>query len=60
MARQGEANGDIPGVDLIASMVPLGRAGTAADIAAACSYLCSDGGSYVTGQVIGVNGGMCI
>ncbi|ADP84991.1 SDR family NAD(P)-dependent oxidoreductase [Pseudofrankia inefficax] len=60
MARQGEANGDIPGVDLIASMVPLGRAGTAADIAAACSYLCSDGGSYVTGQVIGVNGGMYI
>ncbi|MBL7489614.1 SDR family oxidoreductase [Frankia sp. AgB1.9] len=60
MARKGEADGDIPGVDLIASMVPLGRAGTAADIAAACSYLCSDGGSYVTGQVIGVNGGMYI
>ncbi|OAA27698.1 dehydrogenase of unknown specificity, short-chain alcohol dehydrogenase like [Frankia sp. EI5c] len=60
MARQGEANGDIPGVDLIASMVPLGRAGTAADIAAACSFLCSEGGGYVTGQVIGVNGGMYI
>ena len=38
-------------------MVPLGRAGTPADIAAACSFLCSDGGSYITGQVIGVNGG---
>ena len=43
-----------------APMVPLGRAGTPADIAAACSFLCSDGGSYITGQVIGVNGGMYI
>ena len=36
------------------------RAGTPADIAAACAFLCSDGGSYITGQVIGVNGGMYI
>ena len=43
-----------------APMVPLGRAGTPADIAAACSFLCSEGGSYITGQVIGVNGGMYI
>jgi 2-hydroxycyclohexanecarboxyl-CoA dehydrogenase len=41
--------------------VPLGRAGTPADIAAACSYLCSDeGGSYITGQLLAVNGGMYI
>jgi 2-hydroxycyclohexanecarboxyl-CoA dehydrogenase len=60
MARQAEAAGDIPGVDVIAAMVPLRRAGTPADIAAACSFLCSDGGSYITGQVIGVNGGMYI
>ena len=58
MARQAEAAGDFPGVDVIAPMVPLGRAGTPADIAAACSFLCSDGGGYITGQVIGVNGGM--
>jgi len=60
MARQAEAAGDFPGVDVIAPMVPLGRAGTPADIAAACSFLCSDGGGYITGQVIGVNGGMYI
>jgi NAD(P)-dependent dehydrogenase (short-subunit alcohol dehydrogenase family) len=60
MARQAEAAGDFPGVDVIAPMVPLGRAGTPADIAAACSFLCSDGGSYITGQTIGVNGGMYI
>ena len=60
MARAAEAAGDFIGVDVVAPMVPLGRAGTPADIAAACSYLCSEGGSYVTGQVIGVNGGMYI
>jgi 2-hydroxycyclohexanecarboxyl-CoA dehydrogenase len=58
MARAAEAAGDFPGVDVIGPMVPLGRAGTPADIAAACSFLCSDGGSYITGQIIGVNGGM--
>jgi NAD(P)-dependent dehydrogenase (short-subunit alcohol dehydrogenase family) len=60
MARQAEFDGDFPGVDVVAPMVPLGRAGTPADIAAACSFLCSDDGSYITGQVIGVNGGMYI
>jgi len=60
MARNAEAAGDFPGVDVVGPMVPVGRAGTPEDIASACSYLCSDGGSYVTGQVIGVNGGMYI
>jgi 2-hydroxycyclohexanecarboxyl-CoA dehydrogenase len=60
MARQAEADGDFPGVDVVGPMVPLGRAGTPGDIAAACSFLCSDGGSYITGQIIGVNGGMYI
>ncbi len=60
MARGAEATGDFPGVDVVGPMVPLGRAGTPADIAAACSFLCSEGGSYITGQVIGVNGGMYI
>jgi NAD(P)-dependent dehydrogenase (short-subunit alcohol dehydrogenase family) len=60
MARNAEAAGDFPGVDVVGPMVPVGRAGTPADIAAACSYLCSDGAGYITGQVIGVNGGMYI
>jgi NAD(P)-dependent dehydrogenase (short-subunit alcohol dehydrogenase family) len=60
MARQAEVAGDLPGVDVIARMVPVGRAGTPADIAVACSFLCSDSGSYITGQVLGVNGGMYI
>jgi 3-oxoacyl-[acyl-carrier protein] reductase len=38
--------------------IPLGRTGSAADIASACVYLASDEASYVTGQVLRVNGGM--
>ena len=37
---------------------PLKRAGTVEDIANACLYLGSDLSSYVTGQVLSVNGGM--
>lgn len=58
MSRGAEEAGDFPGVDVVGPMVPVGRAGTPADIAAACSFLCSEQGSYITGQVIGVNGGM--
>ena len=60
MVRTATAAGDFPGVDVVAPHVPLGRAGTPDDIAAACAYLCGDSGSYVTGQVLGVNGGMYI
>jgi len=60
MARKGAEGGNVPGMEVLGRMVPLGRAGTPDDIAGACSYLCSEDGSYVTGQVIGVNGGMYI
>jgi 2-hydroxycyclohexanecarboxyl-CoA dehydrogenase len=59
MARGAEASG-LVSVDAMAKMVPLGRAGTPDDIAASCSFLCSEGGSYITGQIIGVNGGVYI
>ena len=38
--------------------IPLGRLGTAQDVAAAVAYLASPGGGYVTGAVLHVNGGM--
>jgi NAD(P)-dependent dehydrogenase (short-subunit alcohol dehydrogenase family) len=60
MARKAAEKGDVPGIEVLGSIVPLGRAGTPDDIAAACSYLCSEDAGYVTGQVIGVNGGMYI
>lgn len=40
--------------------IPLGRIGTAREIAAACVYLASDEAAYVTGQVLRVNGGMYV
>ena len=42
----------------LVKIIPLGRTGTAKDIAAATLYLASDEAAYVTGQVIRVNGGM--
>ena len=60
MARHAEEVGDVPSIDDLGKMVPIGRAGTPEDIAATCAFLCSDEAGYITGQVIGVNGGMYI
>ena len=40
------------------SRIPLKRLGTPDDIAAAVCFLASDEASYITGQVLAVNGGM--
>lgn len=58
MLRGSEEQGLLGGtVDDIAERTPVRRAGRPEDIAAACSFLVSDEAGYVTGQVIGVNGG---
>lgn len=44
--------------DALVRMIPLGRVGRAEEIAQTILFLCSDASSYVTGQVISVNGGM--
>ena len=41
-----------------AAQIPLGRLGTADDVAAAVCFLASDEAAYITGQVLAVNGGM--
>jgi len=38
--------------------IPMGKFGTPEDVAELAVYLASDGASYVTGQVIGINGGL--
>ena len=44
--------------EAITKMIPLGRAGTPPDVAAAVRFLASDEASYITGHVLSVNGGM--
>jgi len=41
-----------------AARIPLGRLGTADDVAAAACFLASDEAAYITGHVLAVNGGM--
>ena len=38
--------------------IPLGRVGSAEDVASAVAFLASDEASYITGHVLNVNGGM--
>lgn len=47
-------------LDQFVNFIPVRRTGVADDIAHACSWLCSEGASYVTGQTIGVNGGRVV
>src|SRR5580658_3706243 len=44
--------------DKMKSMIPLGRFGQDREIAAAIVFLASDEAGYITGQVLGVNGGL--
>lgn len=46
--------------EAVLKAIPLGRIGTAREIAGACVYLASDEAAYVTGQVLRVNGGMYV
>lgn len=41
-------------------LVPLGRKGNPEEIAFAAAFLASDGAAYITGQVLGVDGGMAM
>ena len=49
-----EANGEK--IDERISRIAMGRLGTPEDIANACSFLASDRASYISGQIVGVDG----
>jgi 2-hydroxycyclohexanecarboxyl-CoA dehydrogenase len=59
MLRASEARGEFGegGIDDAVARTPVRRAGLPEDVAAACSFLCRDEAAYITGQIIGVNGG---
>lgn len=48
---------DLP-VEQMLNMVPMRRMGQANEVTSAVSFLASPGASYITGQVLGVNGGL--
>jgi 2-hydroxycyclohexanecarboxyl-CoA dehydrogenase len=58
MLRDTEAKGLLgQGIEFHESQTPVRRVGLPEDIAAACAFLVGDDAGYITGQVIGVNGG---
>jgi 2-hydroxycyclohexanecarboxyl-CoA dehydrogenase len=57
MQHRSQAVGDLPPNERIAANIPVGHLGTGNDIAAAVGFLCSDEARFITGQVLGVNGG---
>lgn len=57
-----EMNARLSAVDLaaLAEETPLGRIGSADEVAAAVEFLASPSAAFITGQVLGVNGGLVI
>jgi 2-hydroxycyclohexanecarboxyl-CoA dehydrogenase len=60
MLREQQRAGKLPPAEYLTKAIPAGRLGSPDDVAALCSYLCSETAGYVTGQVIGVNGGAVV
>lgn len=60
MLREAQRAKQLPPTEILTRAIPAGRLGTGRDIAATCAFLCSDVAGYITGQVIGVNGGAVI
>ncbi|MDP7725488.1 SDR family NAD(P)-dependent oxidoreductase [Mycobacterium sp. TY814] len=57
MLRNAETQGFLGDVEQNIARTPVRRIGKPEDIAAACAFLSSDEAGYITGQILGVNGG---
>ena len=55
--EQPDAGGDLAEGVLAIDATPVRRMGRPEDIAATCSFLISEEAGYITGQIVGVNGG---
>ena len=57
-----DMNAELTEADLaaLAEETPLGRIGRAEEVAEAALYLCGEGASFITGQVLGVSGGLVV
>jgi NAD(P)-dependent dehydrogenase (short-subunit alcohol dehydrogenase family) len=57
MLRAAAQNGFLGDIDETIARTPVRRIGKPEDIAAACAFLVSEEAGYITGQLLGVNGG---
>ncbi|BAX94370.1 SDR family NAD(P)-dependent oxidoreductase [Mycobacterium shigaense] len=57
MLRSAEQRGVLGDIDETIARTPVRRIGKPEDIAAACAFLVSEEAGYITGQILGVNGG---
>ena len=57
MLRNAEARGRLGDIQKTIEATPVRRIGKPEDIAAACAFLISEEAGYITGQILGVNGG---
>ena len=57
MLRHAEEHGYLGDIEKSIAATPVRRMGRPEDIAAACAFLVSEEAGYITGQILGVNGG---
>ena len=57
MLRSAEQRGNLGDIEETIAATPVRRIGKPEDIAATCSFLVSEEAGYITGQILGVNGG---